>query len=209
MGIAAFVVLGTVGGVYLYSSYNNVSDGTQIQTPDTTFSGRVSEGLSKLSAVQKFGLVSAMPVLTGLYKVLNTPQRSFLGELVKQIRIEAPTRLRVIFCSKLSKVFIVTTVMAILGEIPWNCKTAIFWGPVSFTSPWIKSTEMKVDGSQETVTKYETVPGKVEIADVQSMVYPEETTTSAPNGGEENIFCSIKRKGLYYTRLIYHSTVIR
>jgi hypothetical protein len=113
LGIVAFVALSSVGGFYLYYSYLG-SEVKQAEVVDVSFSSRVSDVLSKLSPAQKFGLVSTMPVLTAVYKVLRL-QVSGAEDFVYETITVFPTKLQVILFSRVSKILMIWSTLFVLG----------------------------------------------------------------------------------------------
>ncbi len=174
IGIATFVVLATVGGVYLYSS-NLGPNVKQTKINDVSLFGRISEGVSKLSPVQKFGLASAMPVLIGLYRVLNTPEEIHIlvEQLVYHTRNVVPTRIQAVFFSRISKVFASIVLLTGFGAFTQTCV-----GPIVLETQQNNATNFKVlKGKRAVVTDF--LPNK--IKQLEASVFSLKTGKASAN----------------------------
>jgi hypothetical protein len=116
IGIAAFVVLSILGGLYLYSSYSR-SEIKQMEIVEASIASRISEVLTKMSFAQKLSSVLTVPLLAIAYKLYTTVEP--LAEFVYRMRTEVPTRLQIILFCTFTK-WVLIGVIALLSIFPFE-----------------------------------------------------------------------------------------
>lgn len=111
MGIAAFVVLSILGGLYLYSSYSR-PEIKQMGVVEASIASRISEVLTKMSFAQKLSSVLTAPLLAIAYKLYTTVEHS--SGFVYRMRTEVPTRLQIILFCTASKYLLIGFAFSLL-----------------------------------------------------------------------------------------------